>query len=591
MTLTIDELFQPRLSGVGPNVPPGGSWLSVLITDAQTLGLPTTSWQPGQPERTILSIDAVEFSQMDALISQIAQGGFLDFAASGTVTYVALNGQTVTFPVTPDPSIPSQNPTGRPGWLDELGTSSYDEERIPATYASGPLSFVNRSASTLGPFLAGTYHAANYLTKKTYSNLASLSIPPSAIAGTGGIITAVSVGLPTTITTQSAHGLALGAVVFIDDTRGVSGLNGVFAQVAAATATTIQIAVTTAGTWTGGGSVFACTTATMRADLIGPDSDAAPGSVIAPITQLTSVSIFNVTSWAGAQWESNLAYAARCRLKLAAISPNGASAAFEYVALTAVRLLGEEDPPITLTNGPIISAITSANPVTGELTTTIASSSPASSVLGAAVTPGCAQLAVTSVSGTPCTVTTASPHGLTSGNVATVANVVGVPEANTTTTVTVVTSTSFELDGTTPSGSYIGGGTVEGGDLGQVDRLLQNTCVNDTTIAFTASALALPIAVSAIVSVPQAFVATYQAAVGNALVRYFASLPIGGNVGVVPISAVDGILFNSGVVPGALPFVQSISALTINGVAADVTYPTNQYQALSGVNTISVVGV
>lgn len=593
MSLTIDELFVPKPSGVGPNVPPAGSWLEALIAEAQTQGLPTTSWQAGEPERTILAIDAVALSSEDAIISQIAQGGFLDFAASGTVTYVALNGKTVTAPVTPDPSIPSQNPTGRPGWLDLLASSSYGVTRLAATYASGTLAIVNTTISAQGPFLAGTYHVANTLTKQTYSNTSALTIDSSQIAGTGGVITAISVGLPTTITTQSAHSLSIGAIVYFDGVNGVTGLNGTFAQVTATPlTTTFQIAVLTTGTWMSGGTVYECTQTTMAANIIGIDSNAAPAAVSTTITQLTGVFIGNLVSWSASPWESNLALAARCRLKLAAVSPGGSAQAYEYVALTAQAILAAQSPPIALSNGPIIAAITSSNPTNGEVTTTIASSSPASSTLGAAVTPGCSQLGVTNAGGTPIVITTASPHNLLTGYVVTVSGVGGNTNANVTTTATVLTGTTFELDGTTSNSSYTTGGIVEGGDLGQVDVLLQDNVVPDGIVAaFTVSAQALPITVVATVAVPQAFVATYTAAVGNALVAYLRTLPIGGHDGVVPISAIEGVLFNAGVQLGGTAFVRSITGLTVNGGVVDVPYPTDRYQAISGINTISVVGV
>lgn len=593
MALTIDELFVPKPSGVGPNVSPAGSWLEALIVEAQAQGLPTTSWQAGEPERTILAIDAVALSTEDAIISQIAQGGFLDFAASGTVTYVALNGKTVTAPVTPDPSIPSQNPTGRPGWLDLLASSSYGVTRLAATYASGTLAIVNTTVSAQGPFPAGTYHVANTLTKQTYANTSTLTIDSSQIAGTGGVITAVTVGLPTTVTTQSAHSLSIGAVVYIDGVNGVAGLGGIFAQVTATpTITSFQISVLTIGMWTSGGTVYECTQTTMAADIIGIVSNAAPSAVTTTITQLTGVFVSNLVSWSASPWESNLAFAARCRLKLAAVSPNGAAQAYEYFALTAQAILAAQVPPIALSNGPIIDAISSSNPVNGEVTTTIASSSPASSVLGEAVTPGCSQLDVTNAGGTPIVITTASPHNLLTGYVVTVSGVGGNTAANVTTTATVLSGTTFELDGTTSSGSYTIGGTVEGGDLGQVDILLQDNVVPDGIVAaFTVSAQALPISVAATVAVPQAFVATYTAAVGNALVAYLRTLPIGGNDSVVPFSALEGTLFNAGVQLGGTAFVRSITGLTVNGGVVDVPYPTDRYQAISGTNTISVVGV
>ena len=79
VSLTVDELFSPAPSGVGPfgnvpGVPPQGTWLAIQLQIATTVQLPTTSWQSGAPERTILAIEAVSFSQSDANISVIAQG-------------------------------------------------------------------------------------------------------------------------------------------------------------------------------------------------------------------------------------------------------------------------------------------------------------------------------------------------------------------------------------------------------------------------------------------------------------------------------------------------------------------------------------
>ncbi len=59
---------------------------------------------------------------------------------------------------------------------------------------------------------------------------------------------------------------------------------------------------------------------------------------------------------------------------------------------------------------------------------------------------------------TPIVITSAS-HGLTTGTYVTVQGVLGNTAANTTTTVTVLDSSTFELDGSTGSGSYTSGGT------------------------------------------------------------------------------------------------------------------------------------
>ena len=62
--LTAAQLFQPAPSGVGPYgnvpaVPSEDTWLGVMLTIATTVQLPTTSWQPGAPERTILAMAKV----------------------------------------------------------------------------------------------------------------------------------------------------------------------------------------------------------------------------------------------------------------------------------------------------------------------------------------------------------------------------------------------------------------------------------------------------------------------------------------------------------------------------------------------------
>jgi len=97
--------------------------MSVCLQNAATLELKTTSWQSGGMARTIFAVMSNMFAQGDGIISVMAQGGFLDFAATGQVTYTAANGQTVVQKVTPDPSIPGENPEGTPGWLDVLASS------------------------------------------------------------------------------------------------------------------------------------------------------------------------------------------------------------------------------------------------------------------------------------------------------------------------------------------------------------------------------------------------------------------------------------------------------------------------------------
>lgn len=607
MILTAAQLFTPAPSGVGafgnvPMVPPSGTWLAVMLNIATLEQLPTTSWQSGDPERTILAIEAVTFSQSDVNISTIAQGGFLQTAASGSVTYTALDGTTVTIPVTPDPSNTAQNPTGAPGWLDLLTSSVYDVTRLSATAAAGPLALANLTAFTKGPYAAGQYHAACTPTGKTYSNLSSFSIPPSAIGGTGGTVSSVTPSLVSTIIgTLTAHGLAVNQSVYINipTTSGISGLAGVFALVTSATATTFQVQLSSSGTYTSGGNVYACTVVPMSADALGIASNAGPGTVTTAVTQNAGVVISNIVGWSGSNYESNTALATRAQNSLGAASPNGPSQAYVYFATSAAQLLLEQTPPYQLTNGPVL-ANESANPQTGIVTTVVASTTPASTTLGQPVTPGVSQLAITNVTNAnPCVVTCAGPIGLTVGQTMTAAieNVLGVLGVNSTFLAAYVSMNSFSIPiDTTSAGTYLGGGQVEGGDLGQIDLLIQNNCVPDDVTAVTVSALALPVTIVATVAVPQAFVATYRLAVTNQLQTQILSYSIGGNAPTFEVTYDDIVaaLEEAGVITfGAASYVRQIASLSINGQAAGlgVVFPSNQYQAVLATPTITVVGV
>ena len=79
-------------------------WLAQCLADGQAYGLTTTSWQQGDPLLTMMNVVSLELSKEDALgISLRAMGGFLDFAASGSVTVTDINGAVTQVPVTPDP--------------------------------------------------------------------------------------------------------------------------------------------------------------------------------------------------------------------------------------------------------------------------------------------------------------------------------------------------------------------------------------------------------------------------------------------------------------------------------------------------------
>ena len=610
--LTAADLFQPTSSGVGPfgnvpAVPPQGTWLSRMIVNAQTIGLPTTAWQSGAPELSIFAGEAILFASSDIAISKAAQGGLLQTAAAGTVSYVDPDsGQTITIAVTPDPSNASQNPTGQLGWLDLTSSSIYATTRITQIASAGPLAFVNLRGSSIGPFAAGSYHVAN-VNGATYSNPAPFTLPSSAIAGTGGVVTGVSIGATATvITTQSAHGLTPGESVFINLplASGVSGLSGVFALVSGVTTNTFQIPVSSSGVWASGGTVYLCTVAQFQADVAGTAGNAAPAAVQVPVTQQTNVSFSNLIPWSGANWESNVDFMNRTVLSLAARSPNGPSQAFQYVAQTAAQLLAAQTSPYTLTNGSV-KANSYSNPQTGITTTVVASTTPASTVFGAPVTPGVSQLQITAITNaSPAVITLAGPSTLAPGQTSSVqvSGVVGTlgvaVDGSFVATYVSANQISIPVD-TTASGAYTGGGSVEGGDLGAIDALIQSSVNPDIGTAVTVSALALPVAISATVVVPQAMLAAYRLAVLPQLLAQLQSYALGGNPvlsGPLQVSYNDilGALEEAGVATlGSPSYVRQIQSLSLNGggVGAGVLFPSNQYQAVLGAVAITVIGV
>lgn len=609
--LTVNQLFQPAPSGVGPygtvggatvgavpQVPGSGTWLATMLYVAQTVQLPTTAWQPGDPERTILATEAVCFALSDAVISQMAQGGFLQSAASGTVLYTAPDGTQVVIPVTPDPSNAAQNPTAAPGYLDLLADNVYDVQRLQATYVSGPLAIVKLSAGTL-TYAAGAYHVGNTLGGATYHNTASLSIPQSTSSAISGVTPGVT---STVLTTSSPHGLTVGQSVYvaIPTSSGVSGLGGVFAIVTATTSTTFSIAAGSAGVYNGtGGTAYLCTVATMVADVIGIASNAGPGTVTTAITQNANVFVSNIVGWSGSNYESNTALAGRCQLSLAARSPNGPSAAYVYFAQTAFQLLQAATPPYTLTNGPVQAAEFST-PATGIVTTVVASATPNSTVLGANVTPGVSQLPISGVTNAnPAVITCSGPTGLSVGQsfTVTISGVLGPTSVNGTFLGTHVSANSFSIPvDTTSAPAYVSGGSIEGGDLGQIDKIIQENCVPDNTTAVTVSALALPIQVTATVTVPAAYVSTYELAAPAQLQTQAASYGIGGSTAKVTEVSYDdivGALQEAGVLVLGQASVAHVVSLWINSqpAGAGVPFPSNLYQAIAVNPLITVLGV
>lgn len=337
--------------------PTADEWATNALAIMQTLGLPTTAWQPGQPERTITATVAQMQQQADVAATIMIQGGILDFAASGFITYVNAEGATVTQFVTPDPSIPSQNPTGALGWLDVLADSLYDVQRILQTFAGGTLALLNTSVSTYGPFSATTYHVAQPGAPgiPTYANTASLTVPPSTVIGSvtgtanlGGVI-------KVTVTT---HGLSTGATVFLAGVGGTVEANGAWViTVVDANHFTLDGSVFT-NAWTSGGTAYTPTLAAFTADNAGSPSSAISANLVTQsVTSLIGVSVSNVDAWIGDDTENNGSVATRCRLQLATLGAGAAFGAYIVYALRAQQLAPRLNPPQKVS-----AAVTRARP-------------------------------------------------------------------------------------------------------------------------------------------------------------------------------------------------------------------------------------
>lgn len=595
ITLSLDQLITPTPSGVttAGTEPSEGTWFYYLLQKASELGLVTTSWQSGDPIRTLLAILAVAAEAEDVATSLTIQGQFLSYAASGTVQYTQADGAVVTLPVSPDPSDPAQNPSGFLTLLDALGQNLYGVTRPQATYASGTIAIANVSASTYGPYAVGTYHVQASASGATYKNRATLTIPPSLIAGAGGTVTNVTVGSTTVVDTAAAHGVIVGDAVMVVGTQGVNGLASVIAYVSAVTATSITLALSTTGAWTSGGNVYKCTQALFDADVAGSSGGSAVRAINTIVTTNNGTSCANLQAFGARDALSNARYADLCKLALAARSPQGAAQAYEYFALTALEWL--EANGSGLSYGPVDSALATGNSVTGSVLVTVSSSTPASTTLGQPVTPGCTELAITNVTGaTPRVVSTSANHNLSTGDYVTVDGVGGAVSANGTWQVTVTGATSFSLDGSVGGGAaYTAGtGVVSGGDLGQIYRAVKTQANPLGTALVCESALAFPVTIVASVDVLAAYADGFDVTAETALQDFTAALPVGGNDGTIPYLSVSGAITAAGVrAIGAQSVVREVTSLTVNGVSTDVPYPASNYVALVASVSVTVRAV
>jgi hypothetical protein len=588
--LGIADLFQPA-----PPVPPPGatgnaSWLNNIINVGTSLGLATTAWQSGSVVYSILNLQAVLSSYTDSLASVMIQGGFLDFAATGTVTGFDILGNPYTLIVTPDPSIPAQNPTGALGWLDIIAMQVYNTFRNQASAAAGPLYFVNTTGSAEGTFDVGTFTVASESNPSAqYTNTAPFTLAASAAVG-GGITssTAHSGGI-VAFGTASAHGLTSGQVVCITGidgpnvpTNSIGALvNGDFWIVTVIDATDFSINLTVQGLayeYGAGGQIWIPQSVGFAAAVLGPSNNAAVGDVSVSVTSTVGCFFGNITAFSGAPWESNIALASRCRAYQATTSPDGPSGAYYYFSLQAYSIL--EANTVAPFNGttlytPVTQAVAQSDPYDGSTAVILAG-------LDGGIE-GVQNIAITDVTSGPAQVTTSVAHGLLQGDFVSINAVQGVTGINntpgnptwlissvpspTTMNLTHVTGGAISL-----VGSYTSGGQLTGGDILKVQWVLQQNCVPDGVGTSINPAVNVDFTITGTVFVPANYVVPYIAALETLLSTYLSAFQIGGftNVdasnNVLPISDIQGIFFSAGNINGRL-IVQSIYQLAIVGSA------------------------
>lgn len=122
--------------------------LASLLTIADTLGLKTSSWQPGSTGRTILAVVAQKVADYTNTTTEAVKGGLRKYA------------------------------TGK--WLTLFAESVFGVDRRAASFATGGIQFTN-SLGVAYPQLAGACVIANPATGKTYRNAAAFTIAASGV--------------------------------------------------------------------------------------------------------------------------------------------------------------------------------------------------------------------------------------------------------------------------------------------------------------------------------------------------------------------------------------------------------------------------
>lgn len=467
---------------------------------------------------------------------------------------------------TPAPSgVDPNNPTTPPAdgsWMARLLQDTIDQGLSTTSWQSGGMMRTLMSLASVG--LAQGDTAVSKMAQGGFLVYASnVTTDPSVVPGSGpgpldfvawsefGLLrdpaTFATGSLQATNANATPYSYAAGALHVSNPTTGATYHNVDAVTIAASTTTTFTIA----------------------ADVAGSSGTSAAGAITNLTTSIPGVTITNPGQLVGSPAQSNASLVQACQAKQAARSPDGPVGAYVFFALEAAKILASE----TLLNGDpiVIPLVTQAKVITS------AGSGRVRLVVRDADggIDGVTNLTVTgATNASPVEITTSINHGLSTGDIATVSGVRGNGGANVTSTIIVTAANKFTLDHSVGTAAYVSGGVVEGGFLGQIDRVIQANTVPNGVFAGTESASTNTAPIVVDVWVPSNYASTITSTVSQSLINYFANAPIGGftdpggaYTNVILLDAVIARVFASAAVGGATYVQQAL--VTINGVAAN----------------------
>ncbi len=313
---------------------------------------------------------------------------------------------------------------------------------------------------------------------------------------------------------------------------------------------------------------------TVQADVAGADQSAGAGAINALLTPLVGVTCTNATPAVGTDAETNANLVLRCIERLAALSLLGPAGAYDFFARTindpnAVQVVsGALTQPVQ----PATRTRVATNPTTGTVTTYVANAS------GPYATPPnyvqqVAKAIVSSTNASPIVVTVTS-HGYTTGDTIYIVGHLVNTAANGSWAVTVLSGSTFELDGSTGNG--VGGATGTAyrySDLDLIDKSIQANAVPLAVTATTVSAAAAGVTVVGVVTVTGATSGLPDASITGpiytALATLAAGFPIGG-------PGISGLLYLEQIRDTAFRANPSTVNVVLSSPVADVALASNE---------------